>query len=188
MYLLLLVAALSAGTDDVLQYDDGAQAWFSSDGYYRGTWFNLHDFYGPEVDGFVVEYAQIWFFHVYTSPWETSMFTGEITDGIPQMPGTVFASDTYVAAHLSAVDVFPFAPCTTSVDFTVTEIAAFSSDGSPSISSDLSPSVLGRSFSVTNPGMFDVWAYDYLIRVYGFPVVQSDLARLTWASLKTTFN
>ena len=188
MIILLLVTLLTAGTDDVLQYDDGIPCWYSFSGVYRGTWFNLEDFYGPAVKGYVVDYAQIWFFHVYSDPWDTSEFIGEITDGTPVMPGTVFASDSCVAVHQSAVDIFPFAPCTTGVDFTVTEIPAFSANGSPSVCSDLSPSAEGRSFFVTPPGDINIWTYDYLIRVYGYPVYESSLTRITWASLKSTFN
>lgn len=187
MILLLLITALSSGTDDVLQYDDGVPCWYSFSGGYRGTWFNLEDFYGTGVKGFVVDYAQLWFFHVATDPWDTSDFIGEITDGTPDMPGTVFASDSYVAVHQGAVDVFPFAPCTTGVNFTVTEVAAFSAYGAPSVYSDLSPSTSGRSFFADPPGGINLWTYDYIIRVYGFPVFESSLSRITWASLKSTF-
>ncbi len=181
---------LASGTDDLLQYDDGTADWFSFEGEYRGTWFNLDDFY-PSVDasGFVLNYAEIWFFHVYTHPWDTSDFIGEIRDGTPESPGTVFAHDTGTAVHLSASYIYPLAPCTTGTDFTVTEIVNFFSViGAPSIASDVSPAVNPRSFTVSSPGIIDYWQYDFLVRVNGYPVPPVDLARTTWASLKATFN
>lgn len=190
--ILLLVLApftLASGTDDLLQYDDGTADWFSFEGNYRGTWFNLEDFYPPvDASAFVLEYAEIWFFHVYTHPWDTSDFTGEITDGTPDSPGTVFAHDSGTAVHLSPSYIYPLAPCTTGTHFTVTEIPEFSANGAPSIASDLSPAANPRSFSSTTPGIIDFWQYDFLVRVNGYPLPPVGLARTTWASLKATFN
>jgi len=188
LILVLTSFSMASGTDDLLQYDDGTADWFSFEGEYRGTWFNLEDFY-PTVDasGFVLNYAEIWFFHVYTHPWDTSDFTGEITDGTPYSPSTVFAHDTGTAFHLSPSYIYPMAPCTTGTDFTVTEIPDFSSYGAPSIASDVSPAANLRSF-ISTPGFIDFWQYDFLIRVNGYPLPPSGLARTTWASLKATFN
>ncbi len=187
--LALTLTAAASGTDDLLQYDDGTAEWFTFEGEYRGTWFNLDDFY-PAVDatGFVVNYAEIWFFHVLSQPWDTSDFVGEITDGTPYSPGIVFAHDTGTAVHLSPFYLYPVAPCTTNMNFTVTEIPQFSPIGAPSIASDLSPAIELRSFTVTNPGVIDFWQYDFLIRVNGFPIPPVKLERITWASLKSIFN
>ncbi|MCD4706413.1 MAG: hypothetical protein K8S62_01595 [Candidatus Sabulitectum sp.] len=187
--LALTLTALASGTDDLLQYDDGIADWFTFEGEYRGTWFNLEDFY-PAVDatGFVVNYAEVWFFHVSTQPWDTSYFIGEITDGTPDSPGTVFAHDTGIATHLSPSYIYPMAPCTTSMNFTVTEIPQFSPFlGAPSVASDLSPATKPRSFTVTS-SVIDFWQYDFLIRVNGYPTPPVELARTTWASLKATFS
>lgn len=186
--LALTLTALASGTDDLLQYDDGTADWFTFEGEYRGTWFNLEDFY-PAVDatGFVVNYAEVWFFHVSSQPWDASDFIGEITDGTPYSPGTVFAHDTGTALHLSPFYLYPMATCTTSTDFTVTEIPQFSEFGAPSIASDVSPALKPRSFTVTS-SVIDFWQYDFLIRVNGYPVPPVELARTTWASLKATFN
>lgn len=189
--LLLTISASvrASGTDDLLQYDDGTADWFTFEGEYRGTWFNLEDFY-PSLDatGFVVNYAEVWFFHVYTThPWDTSEFIGEITDGTPDSPGTVFAHDTGTAFHLSPSYIYPMAPCTTSMNFTVTEIPQFSEIGAPSIASDISPATNPRSFTVTS-GIINYWQYDFLVRINGYPIPPAELARTTWASLKATFN
>ncbi len=184
---LVAVSTAGPGTDDFLQYDDGVADWFSFKGGYRGTWFHLDDFY-PDLDAskFVVSYATIWFFHVYSNPWDTSEFIGEITDGTPYAPGTVLVSTTGTATHLAPSYIYPASPCTTGTDFTVTEIAAFSTNGSPSIASDISPAAPQRSFTVTTPGVIDIWQYDFLVRVNGYPA-PVELARTTWASLKATF-
>lgn len=176
------------GTDDILQYDDGTAEWFSFEGIYRGTWFHLDDFYTIEgASRFVLNYAEIWFFHVYSQPWDTSDFICEITDGTPDVPGTVFDHQNSIASHLNPSMIYPFAPCTTSADFTVTELPVFSTYGAPSVASDLSPTTVGRSFSVVSPGNIDIWQFDYLIRVNGYPVPPVELSRVSWAFLKTTF-
>jgi hypothetical protein len=186
---LVVVSAAAQGTDDLLQYDDGIADWFTFEGGYRGTWFHLDDFYTDfDASKFVVNYAEIWFFHVYSNPWDTSDFIGEITDGTPYSPGTVLASDTGTASHMTPYYIYPAAPCTTGTDFTVTEIAAFSTIGAPSIASDISPATPPRSFTVTTPGVIDIWQYDFLVRVNGYPVPPDELTRTTWASLKATFS
>ncbi|MCK5130725.1 MAG: hypothetical protein KAR40_01060 [Candidatus Sabulitectum sp.] len=188
---VLTISAWASGTDDLLQYDDGIADWFTFEGEYRGTWFNLEDFY-PSLDatGFVLNYAEVWFFHVMNSnqEWDTSDFIGEITDGTPYSTGTIFAHDTGTAAHLSPSYIYPIAPCTTSMNFTVTEIPQFSRIGAPSIASDISPAAKPRSFTVTTPGVIDFWQYDFLIRVNGYPVPPVEFSRTTWASLKATFD
>ncbi len=186
----LTTLSWGSGTDDLLQYDDGVADWFTFEGEYRGTWFNLEDFYPvKDATGFVIEYAEVWFYHVYaTHPWDTSDFIGEITDGTPDSPGTVFAHDSGTAVHLSPSYIYPMSPCTSGTNFTVTEIPQFSAYGAPSMASDVSPAANPRSFTVTTPGIIDFWQYDFLIRVNGYPVPPVELARTTWASLKSTFN
>jgi hypothetical protein len=187
---LIAVSVSDPGTDDLLRYDDGVADWFTFIGGYRGTWFHLDDFY-PDIDAskFVVNYAEIWFFHVYSSPWDTSQFIGEITDGTPYAPGTVLVSATGTAAHLAPSYIYPAAPCTTGTDFTVTEVTtAFSANGSPSIASDISPAGPQRSFTVTTPGTINIWQYDFLVRVNGSPTPPVELERSTWASLKAVFD
>lgn len=175
------------GTDDFLQYDDGTAEWLSFEGDYRGTWFHLDDFYADEsISRFVLNYAEIWFFHVYALPWDTSDFIAEITDGPPQTPGDVFAHQNSTALHMSPTMVYPFAPCTTSTDFTVTELV-LSSSGAPSVASDVSPSTVDRSFSVETPGVIDIWQFDFLIRVNGYPAPPVELTRTSWASVKAIF-
>jgi len=186
LVVILFQGAFAEGTDDLLQYDDGLAGWFSFEGEYRGTWFNLDDFYlDSDASGFIVNYAEVWFFHVMSNPWDVSDYIGQITDGTPDSPGTVFFNEFKTAQNLSPNYFVPTVPCTTSTNFTVTAIT-LSGSGAPSMASDISPSPDPRSFYVDS-GILTFWMEDYLIRVNGYPTPPLNLSRTTWASLKAIF-
>ena len=203
---VLLLAAVSAAseakleqaitipeTDDVLQYDDGSAYWVTWGGLYRGTWFDLEDFYPPGLDGYSVDYAEVWFYHLSTYPWDTSDFILEIWNGDDTGPVEKLDEQILEAYHYSPAYAYFTPPCSTGVDFWVIESSELSSGGWPSLLGDGTENPVSHSFFSDDFMLWEPWtiigstASDYFIRVSGYPVFLTALERMTWGLVKSSF-
>ncbi|PIE52728.1 hypothetical protein CSA37_04725 [Candidatus Fermentibacteria bacterium] len=178
------------GDGDWLNYDDGSPKWLTWGGKYRGTWFNVQDFFPSETNGWL-EQSRLWFYHHASYPWDTSDFYVEIWNGDVSSPMTQLDQQTATALHYAPVYV-DYSHLDVEQNFWCLANTELSSGGWPSILGDgqnPDPSGIDHSYFSDDFIVWEPWningACFYFIAVnWNEP---NALDNTTWGSLKATF-
>lgn len=185
--ILLLSPKSSAGSDAVLQYDDGTAAWLTYLKTYRATWFHLEDFYTDPIS-FEVEQVEFWFYHhtAYGMMWASDDFTVELWSGGSVGPAYLLDSSIGTAIHNSAAFLDYPDPIITGEDFWFIAVLDSTWNGTPSPLADIESSYPAQHcFYSSDRMIWEPQLGEYLFRVHGTP--QLGLESVTWASIKTVF-
>jgi hypothetical protein len=172
----------------IFQYDDGTANWLIWSGLYRGTWFNVQDFY-PGAPGANVDYLEFWFYHHASYPWDVSSFYAELYDGDAAGPTTQLNQTSVTATHYSPVHGHFGSTITVDQNFWGLVNTEMSAGGWPSILGDNTPNPTSHSFFSDDFIAWEPWiiggatANDYFLRVGEY----FGLHESTWGSIKTLF-
>ncbi len=178
---ILTIASISHAV--ILQYDDGTPGSVAWNGSYRGTWFDVEDFW-PYGDDFELTQVEYWFYQSPNSdPWDTAQFYSEIWNGGQQGPQGLLAFGVLIALHYSPV----YHTFSTALDvqqnFWAITNTTLSAGGWPSNLADGAPFSPPHSYVNTGSG-FVPYDGDFFIRAHGG--VQA-LNGTTWGALKALF-
>jgi hypothetical protein len=198
--LIAAAAALSAGSIQldrplpikgeyiIFQYDDGTANWMIWSGLYRGTWFNVQDFW-PGSPGAPVDYLEFWFYHHASYPWDISQFYSELYDGDAAGPTTQLNQTSVTATHYSPVHGDFGSTIAVDQNFWGLVNTEMSAGGWPSILGDNTPNPVSHSFYSDDFIAWEPWvvgwptANDYFLRAGEY----IGLNESTWGSIKTLF-
>jgi len=197
--LIALAVVSSAGTHDIpveaewveremdwewLTYCNGTPGWLSWGGTYRGTWFNLEDFF-PGVTTALVSEVELWFFHSSSYPWDTSDAFVELWEGCSYGPGSELDQQIVTAQHLTPVYIYYDPPIEVPGDFWVLVNIEMSAGGWPSILGDNSAEPVPHSFYSDDFIVWEPWyGRNYFVAVLA---EFDDLGAISWGELKSMF-
>jgi hypothetical protein len=181
LYILLVsVAAMAAGSDAVLQYDDGTVTWVTNSGAYRGVWFNTDDFLSGS-QGFLLEESILWLYN----PADCYV---EIWNGDYMAP-TALLDRTLLPAGSGSITYSPPIDC--DENFWIILNTTLSGGGWPAVLADgTGYTVACHSFYSEDFFMWEPWSDqtvygDFLIRASG--EFETGLGTCTWGSIKAVF-
>ena len=197
--LLVLVSVSSAGTHDFpvdaepaeretdwewLTYCNGTPGWMSFEGTYRGTWFDLEDFYPGVTDGLISE-VELWFFHDDSYPWDTGDAYAELWNGNSSGPVNLLDRQIVTAVNMTPVYIYNDPPIEVQPNFWVLVNTEMSAGGWPSILSDNSEEPEPHSFFSDDFVVWEPWlGRNYFIAV----LAEYDaLSAISWGELKSIF-
>lgn len=181
---------LTQGQDwEWITYCNGTPAWVSWGGTYRGTWFDLEDFW-PGAQGGFVSQANVWFYHSPSNPWDTSQISLELWTGGSQGPSSMVTSETMTAAHMIPCPMIFDPPISVPNQFWCVFSTEMSAGGWPSMLVDNASEPIPHSFFSDDLVIWEPWSAgggyaNYFI--YLLMEVDSALERMSWAGLKTVF-
>lgn len=159
------------------------------EGIFRGTWYNIDDFY-PGSDGWQIEQIAIWFDHSVSYPWDVSQLYAEIWTGDQSGPVSQFSQELTTAIDGGPTIVSYPSSLVPGRDFWVIINTEFSSGGWPSNLGDTeSPMTESHSFNSDDFVNWEPWLLEGDVSNYTIYVDVFSLAcePLTWAALKTVF-
>lgn len=168
--------------DNELCYHNGTPQWYVWGGVYRGTWFDLEDFF-PGNEDFLVEWAEIWFFESSMNPWDTDQFTVELWNGDQNGPVEFLASEEGTAQGSGKTVINFVPPVEAGENFWCIVNTELSAGGWPSILTDGVPT--GHSFF---SGDFAWEPFDlgnYMMSVGNGN--SASLSRMSWGAIKAVF-
>ncbi|MBN1433246.1 hypothetical protein JW921_00700 [Candidatus Fermentibacterales bacterium] len=154
-----------AGTDLEFQYDDGVPYWIAWTGTYRGTWFDINDFY-PGLHHWCLSESELWFYHHPLFPWDTASFYCELWEGGVGAPLSQLDQTSVQAQH--AVPCFADYGCGITVfsQFWLIVNTEMSAGGWPSLLADNTiGGISGSSHSF--------WSNDFYVWTYWVPFEQT---------------
>lgn len=168
-----------------LTYCSGTPAWLSWGGTYRGTWFDLEDFY-PGVTNALISEVELWFYHNSSYPWDTSDAYAELWEGGSYGPSSELDQQIVTAQHLTPVYIYYDPPVEVPADFWVLVNTEMSAGGWPSILGDNSEEPVPHSFYSDD---FIVWEPWFDGRNYFVAVLAEfdNLGAISWGELKSMF-
>jgi hypothetical protein len=174
---MLVFTIAAAGTDVLLQYDDGTPMWVSWAGVYRGTWFNTEDFM-PGAGGFLLEGSEIWSYNA------TDCYI-EVWNGGASGPVTLI-DQTLTSGGGAAYDP----PLDCAENFWIIVNTTLSGGGWPAVTGDGSPPVVDHSFYSDDFLTWTPWSDgtttgDFFIRAVG--EYETVMDGMTWGALKSVF-
>jgi hypothetical protein len=173
-----------AGTDLVLQYDDGTASSLAWGGPCRGVWFDAGDFV-EGASGIELSALEFWFFHHASYPWDTASFYADLYNGGSGGPAVLLAETSVTATHMTPVYAYYDPPVTAEPGFWSIVNTSLSAGGWPSIASDPAPTSPPHSFYWSGSAWVPA-AGDYLARAHGEAVL--GLEETTWGCVKALFS
>ncbi len=168
-----------------LTYCNGTPGWLNWGGTYRGTWFNLEDFYPGVTSGFVSA-VELWFYHSADHPWDTADAYAEIWGGDSSGPAYQLDQQFLTALNMTPVYVYYDPPIEVPADFWVILNTEMSAGGWPSILMDNSEEPEPHSFYSDDFVVWEPWSdgRNYFIAVLADC---DELCGTSWGELKTLF-
>jgi hypothetical protein len=160
--------------DDILSYDDGSAYWLVWDGVYRGTWFDLTEFWPPATHLYCY-YTEYWFYHHSSHPWDTSSFYAELWNGdaaCPQTRGPHFHDGPALRPRTCRLQPIH----RNESNFWAIINTTMSDGGWPSLLADNTPNSTAHSFCSDDFILWESW-----------PEFQQSLQRSSWAGIKGLF-
>jgi hypothetical protein len=185
--MVLLAITAASAVSDYLQYDDGSANWLTWGGTYRAVWFNAEDF-TPGAQGLLLDFAEFWFYHHSSYPWDTDEFLAEVWMGDQVTGPYAYLSQKFATAvHYSPSYVFYDPPLEiTEPDWWQIINTELSSGGWPSHIGDASPPVVPHSYTHVGFSWVPCYTSDFFIRASGS--LTTSLENGTWGSIKSMFN
>ncbi|PIE51951.1 hypothetical protein CSA37_09240 [Candidatus Fermentibacteria bacterium] len=167
-----------------LSYCNGTPEWVIWEGTWRGTWFNLEDFYSGSTEG-SVQQASLWFYHYSSYPWDTSDITVELWSGDVSGPELLLDSRVMTASHMTPCFVTYDPQIEVPGNFWCLLCPEFSSGGWPSMITDNAQNEFPHSFTASGPLINGSGYCNYFI--YLLMGLNNSLEVNSWGRLKTVF-